>query len=504
MGWPSGSEAAENHCSERSGPCFVLTGVQIDGVSVYPAAAMANFYSVYLAREVGMADLVRIATAITDQYRADGYFLSRAVVPGQTFDGGIAHIRVYEGYVSEVAIVGEPSAPMERMLRSLTEVRPLRLRELERRLSVAADAPAVKLTTRIEPDIDNPAAHRLRVTIDRTKASGSLSVDNRGTRGAGPWEAYLRGSFDSIFEMGDRVTAGAQTIPDRPKEFVQGDLGYAIPLDDGATLSFSGALAQTNSDQVAIPSKSTGRNLSVGLSLPIERSKNFGLWTGVSLDARHVEQDASTGSQYSDDLRVIRLWMRAEDRDDDGNSNASVQMSYGLPGLGASKGLSLTHSRADADGRFLKFSTHAARYQDVGSYAGIYVAADGQWSNDPLLASEEFTVGGVPYGRAYDYAELSGDDGGAVTVELRMGANPEIGPVTFLQAYGFGDVGETWNKSAPPNRQSKHLASAGGGLLVTLLDKFYLRLEAAKPLTQASYAPKDRGWRYFFSLLALF
>jgi hemolysin activation/secretion protein len=60
--------------------CFVLTGVQLQGVSAFPASELAYTYEDYLTRPVAVEDLVKVAASITDHYRAEGYFLTRAAV----------------------------------------------------------------------------------------------------------------------------------------------------------------------------------------------------------------------------------------------------------------------------------------------------------------------------------------------------------------------------------------------------------------------------------------
>jgi hemolysin activation/secretion protein len=114
-------------CGKPGADCFVLTSLTIDGVTAYPLRDLAPLYADYLAREISQEDLVRIAQAITDKYRSDGYFLSRAVVPPQGPQRGQARIFVYEGYVGEVEVVGDAAPAFEALLGGLAERRPLRL-----------------------------------------------------------------------------------------------------------------------------------------------------------------------------------------------------------------------------------------------------------------------------------------------------------------------------------------------------------------------------------------
>ena len=56
-------------------PLFNLTAVSVKGAVAISGAAIWAAYQPYLGKRVSQADLAAIAAAITDQYRAAGYFL---------------------------------------------------------------------------------------------------------------------------------------------------------------------------------------------------------------------------------------------------------------------------------------------------------------------------------------------------------------------------------------------------------------------------------------------
>lgn len=120
------------------------------------------------------------------------------------------------------------------------------------------------------------------------------------------------------------------------------------------------------------------------------------------------------------------------------------------------------------------------------------------------MLSEEFAPGGLPYGRAYNYAEISGDSGVAGLAELRFGFSPKRSTVTFFQTYAFVDAAKVWNKPTTFGLRSAALASAGGGFRLTLRDRMTLRVEAARPLTRRPFETGDKHWRGFVSLWAGF
>lgn len=493
-------------CVPASDDCFVLMALTVDGVTAYPMKDIAPFYAVYLTREVSMADLVRIAQAITDKYRADGYFLARAVVPPQTGPRGVVHLAVYEGYISEVQVDGPAAGAVDALLAGVTDSRPLKLADLDHRLTLATDRPGLRLKTHLEPVIDDPARHRLVVYADRQRLALSLYADNRGTEAAGPWQLYSRLAANSAFVAGDQIAASVLTIPEDPEEFVQGELAYLYPLASGGSLGVraSAARARDASANLGQVVGNENQSASVRWSHPLARGRKHAVWGALAFDASRIQQDWGAGGGYEDNLRVLRASVFATRQDDGRSLTGFAQVSRGLDILGASDAPGRTRSRWDADGQFWKVNLHASHYRDLGRRAGVYVQADAQWSPDTLLAGEEFAAGALPYGRAYNYAEIAGEKGAGALVELRYGWDPKPQAISFLQLYGFADTAKVWRKDAFPGFKSAALASAGGGARITVNRRATLRLELARPLTRAPYVTGDKDWRLFTSLNAAF
>nr|QQZ51231.1 hypothetical protein JKL49_09050 [Phenylobacterium glaciei] len=96
--WPQDEATPEAACGKPDSGCFQLNAVSLEGLTVYKPGDLAPLYQAYLTREVSTADLVTIATAITDKYRADGYFLSapwfrlRRLGPGSRGSGSMRAI----------------------------------------------------------------------------------------------------------------------------------------------------------------------------------------------------------------------------------------------------------------------------------------------------------------------------------------------------------------------------------------------------------------------------
>ena len=480
--------------------CFVLTSVTIQGVSAYPLADLAPTYDQKLASRVGVADLVQTADAITERYRRDGYFLTRAVVAPGDHTQGAAYIVVYEGYIGTISVEGSAADAVDPILQPLKDGRALTVSVLDRRLSLASDIPGVRLTSRIEPMLDDPSQHKLVVTADLDRIEGGVYADNRGTDAQGPWQAYVTASVNSAVLDGDRITVSALTVPENPNELSFGEIAYSAPL--GAATRLRAALSAYTTD--APPGASgwlsgESQAASLGLTQSLMRSRDASVWTIAALDVRQVEQTYQQIGSVEERLSVARLTLSGRRKLGQGYVAGWAQVSQGLDWFGATNEPSPNLSRLDATSEFTKVNFNASIYQDLGRYVGIYAEASAQYSADPLLASEEFYVGGPAVGRAYNYGELSGDAGMAGVFELRAGWDPQPAAISFAQGYAFVDAAQVVNHS-PTGDVSRALSSAGVGTRITFQQRATLKVELARPLGPRPYTEPDNGWRVFVSL----
>ncbi|WP_269515162.1 ShlB/FhaC/HecB family hemolysin secretion/activation protein [Brevundimonas subvibrioides] len=480
--------------------CFVLTSMTIQGVSAYPLADLAGTYDQNLARKIGVADLVATADAITTRYRQDGYFLTRAVVAPGDHSTGAAYIVVYEGYLVDIQVTGAAAEKVWPILEPLKDGRALTVAMLDHRLALASDIPGVTLTSRIEPVPDNPSQHRLVVTADLKRIEGGVYVDNRGSEAQGPWQAYVTASVNSAVVPGDQITVSALTVPEDPQELSYGEVSYSALIAEETRLKASVSTYATDA-----PAGSVGwlsghsQAASIAVTQMLVRSRERSLWASASLDVRKVEQTYQLLGGIEERLTVARAMLSGRLKLDAGYVAGSLQVSQGLDVFDATRTPSPDLTRSDATGEFTKATFNVSAYRDIGRYMGVYGEAAGQWASDPVLASEEFYVGGPGFGRAYDYGEISGDTGMAASVELRAGWDPQPRAITFAQGYAFVDVGWVSNETSS-GRIDADRVSAGFGTRITFEDRVTFKVELAKPLTGSPDAEPASGWRAFFGV----
>ena len=165
--------------------------IVVEGSTVYTPLQIGALTAAYENRPMVLADLFRLANDITVKYRADGYILSRAVLPAQnlTAKDSVPRIVIIEGYVSSYKIVGYRSPILERYAQKITESRPLKASVLERYLLLANDLAGVTARAVLSP-AQAEGGSLLTIEINHKTLDGNLSADNRGTVYIGPDQLY--------------------------------------------------------------------------------------------------------------------------------------------------------------------------------------------------------------------------------------------------------------------------------------------------------------------------
>jgi hemolysin activation/secretion protein len=493
----------------------VLTGVDIEGATVYPSSELAELYTPLLATRITRTDIERLLDAITKKYRDDGYVLVRAIAPPQRLDLGVLRIRVIEGYVDRITFSGATPAPTERLqefLRPITEDRPLQLSTLERHTLILGELPGVEMRAALRP-IDEPAGiYELRVDLVHKEIGGALGLDNRGTQSVGPYQGFGVVDFHSVLGRLETTRLTLYTIPIQPKELVYGEVRHEEPIGSLGTragLSLSKSISHPGDDLRHQDVQSFSTRIGLDLRHPLMRARSESLYLTGQAYWSDAEQEVTGIKAFSDHIRAIGAGLRYNLVDSWGGQNlAQLSLVQGLPILNASDGGDDELSRPRGHGDFFKGVIELARQQQIEGPFAASITLTGQKAATTLLSGEEFALGGARFGRAYDPSEITGSNGAAGVVELQYnGQIPGLGPELTYQLYGFGDFGVVWNTDIEGGGVKKDsLASAGGGVRFGWGGKYMAEVEIAKPLTRgvASEGNSNDLVRVFFRLTGSF
>jgi hemolysin activation/secretion protein len=500
---------------------FVLSAIEISGMTAYSDAEVQKIYARYLGQEISVATLFDIMTDLHNKYLQDGYTLSRVFLPAQDIKDGIAKIDVVEGYINAVEL--DPSMPSSLVtddaVRRILAMRPLNTIELERLLLIMNALPRMGVGAILasldekSPDAKTPGALRLILRNEPTDEEISgIGIDNHGSVFTGP---YQISGFGRVFDVGvahstlEISSTLSTSLPEQ--QFVS--LDYSMPIlgASGTMLSFTTSIAKTepgsNLDRLDI--KGMSKFIAADISYPVIRQRAMMLKANATFDIRNSKTDILDDLLYDDRLRVLRAGFNFSASDPFyGVTLVDFHYARGLDILGARETGSFKLSRQDGASDFNKMTGVIGRLQSLPRGFELYGLLTGQYAFEPLLSAEEFGFGGGVMGRGYNPSEIAGDRGIAGTLELRYNAEPLPTPFTIqAQPYVFYDAGKVWNID---NNDTTHMsaASSGAGSRFTMEKGWNMDLNLAFPLTRpAQNTPKyshKYGPRIMFELRKAF
>ena len=201
-----------------------------------------------------------------------------------------------------------------------------------------------------------------------------------------------------------------------------------------------------------------------------------------------------------------------------GRYSASWHDSLGLNTFGLGLGGNFWYSGSRTNLRNIANSPHATghwvvlnpgyvRSLEVFTNWVTWLRADGQWASEPLIANEEFGIGGVNSVRGYQAGQVFGDEGWHVSLEQQtppqvVGSLNGGAPLIFRGSV-YMDYAETYLLDPQGRAPSTALWGTGFGIVASLgscwESRFLFSLPLLKSPANGAYAPF-----FNFSLTAQF
>jgi hemolysin activation/secretion protein len=495
---PSVPQLAQPKVQASQVPLFRLQSISVRGAQAISPKTFAPIYRPYLGRRVSQRDLEIIADRISAVYRKAGYYLSRAIIPPQDVKRGHLTIRVIEGSIVQIRMVGDQTDRfgVRKVLEPILKERPSRLKTVERQLLLANVRPGVHIADTAIEEIGSSTGHfRLIVTVKTWGLFAAFGIDDLGTYAIGPLQSYATTSLNSLVFSGDSLAFSASTVPDSIHDFRYGRVSYDVPIRDNVYVGATALQSEAVPDDYRrlTNTRTFTRIYDIHGSVVALATRENWLTLGAGFGVVDSKQTENTGTDYSDRAPTITLNANYKSHDGFGGWNyVGLIWRQGLNSLGATQSNDPLISRYGAKPDFSVLAFSYSRLQTISNDWSIKAAVAGQFASGPLLTSEEFYLGGSAYGPGY----YSGDNGYAGIAELRFTQSVKSDFVKAYQLYGFVDGGQTWYM----HEDAESLVSAGGGLRLQLDHDVRAGLGVAVPVSYTSQTDEWRRARVLFSL----
>ncbi len=471
-----------------------IGAIVIDGLTVMGRDAFAATIEPFAGRPLDRTELAQLADAIAARLRAEGYILATAWIPEQRLVNGMLRVRVDEGRIDAVRLVGTQNAALRQQLERLVGSGPVTLTELQREVLLADDLPGVWIkATRFEHEGN---ARVLVVEAQKNDVGGGVLLATDGTKPLGPVRARIDVDANGLISPRDRIDLSFSATPIDPEELAFFSARYTVIVSDsGTSLGLFGSLSRTEPGAYLANRQLLGKAWQGGIRLshPLMRSQARSLWLEASGEVQDLRQDSFGTLARHDRIALARLGFYGFGPVAGGTLQGRATLSQGLGILGATGKSDPLASRFDARPDFTTLSWWLNWRRGIAPRVSLVLATTGQLSSAPLLIGESFSLGGTNFLRGYDFAQRVGDEGITGLAELRYDLAKPLGESSNLQLYAFADAGTVSNLAGGLGGGT--LASSGGGLRTDITGDLDLDFEVAVPVTEDRYDTGNRAPR---------
>ena len=455
---------------------ILIKTFEFKGSSIFNEKELAKAISDYYGKKLTLAQIYQAADVIENLYRRRGYMLASVYLPAQKISSGKVILEILEGRRGEILVEGEMKSYTEAFIKQqLDELSASKIVSediLEKEILLLNELPGLTARAIISPGKEYGSSD-VTFKVEEDIVSGTVRLNNYGRDSIG--ETRLEGGliYANPFGIGDQFNFSAIVSDSASMVFVRIDYD-ALINNSGTRLGFGVSNFDYEVDTAKIGLAGTlegsGTNTSIKLVHPYVRARREQMDLGFVI--RHSETD-ETGITISPDRSISLLDLVFAWRLTHGN-RAKTSMTAML-----STNFDDYVEVTNEEGQKAKLSLDVVYFQPLSANWFYSLKLNAAHSSDPLADVERFRIGGPTSVRAFPSAELAGDRGAVVSLDVGKSFRAADGII--MTAKAFVDAGSV-SRELPLAGESKSESLAGFGLgLVTLFGMDHsLQLEVVK------------------------
>ncbi len=448
--------------------------------------------------------------ALEKRYHDLGFGTVYVDIPEQEVADGLVRLRVTEGKLARVRVLGARYFGNRLILAQIPEARagavpniPDLQQELARLNQETPDRTVVPVLHAGE----TPGTVDLDLKVqDRLPVHGSVELNNARTVDTDALRFNASLSYDNLFQAGNSLSLQYQTAPQAPDEIEVFAGTYVFKFGPGNPALAIYAI-NTNSNVATIGTLNVlgaGDIFGARLLFPITLSatRNDSVSLGVDYKKFRNTINVTTDQVVPTNVNYLPFSLNYTSTllGGHGTTSLSATLTWALREV-VSHTAAFENAREGAPTDFAYLRGTAARLQELPYGFAAQLQFDGQLSSSPLIANEQFNVGGVSSVRGYYESEELGDSGLRGSFELHSPAwRGSLWGGTQVYVLGFYDWASIELQHALFNQlNSETIRSTGAGFRFNTLGKLDAYFDWAHPLVHGLRTPADVD-RYNFSV----
>lgn len=407
---------------------FDVLEFEVAGNSLLEPAEIQRVLTPYLGFDRTIADIDAARAALEDFYKEKGYITVIVDVPEQSVIDAVLRLEVTEGRVDRLMVTGadynRPSL-IKKAVPSLGEGTAPNLNEVRTELSDVNAVSGREVTPVFRAGMA-PGTVDVDLAVNDTKPLGaSVALNDQYNGSTSRLRLVASVQYDNLFQANHSANFLYQSSPEDFDEIQVFSGSYFFPVL-GPDLGFVVYGLASNTDVATVDGITViGEGFTLGgrAVISLDSSGDFIQSFIVGLDFKDFE-DSVTLEDVEDvfDLPVSYLPFTAQYQSILAGENATTQFNLGVTFafdrvVGDDE--EFAQIRNDAEASFV-YLYGGASHNRVLSDSGLVLTGevDFQLAPAPLIANEQFAIGGVQSVRGFRQAEALGDSGVRASLQL--------------------------------------------------------------------------------------
>jgi len=451
---------------------LTLKGFHFSGNESHSDYELNKALKEFIGRKVGLSELNNAANTVMKYYKNNSNVVVSAQIPAQEITRNRVKMIIIEGHVGKIHVSNNNHYNSDFILQyaadNIQESQLLQLNKLEKTLLSLNQNAGLHVSSRLERGQQRGEVD-VRFNVDDKKAfNATLAYNNHGSEAISQ-DRYLLGL--NLFNLRNRgghfsaeLLSGTQY-----QELHYSSLRYEEPIvawSGHAGLSIGSGTYEVANQLDGLNLQGDNETLSFFLRHALILKRNLKLNAEVTLAASNAVFSLLGQTSNIDRSRTLAFKLHSTLNALAGENQLSFTLKQGLGEiLGAMKNNAKETSRQDADNRFTTLRLSASHLHPLTPRWSAYGALSGQWTEDKLLASEEWQIGGIDSVRGHFPGAQNGSRGYQSRLELRYSRQsslPLIGALPWV-AYSFMDYGSVDRQASITPNKDHWLSGAGFG-----------------------------------------
>lgn len=483
---------------------FLIREFRVVGSKTLPTASVDKALYSHLGPGRTPEDVESARAALEKAYHEEGYQTVSVSVPPQGINTGVIVLQVTEATVGRLRVKGSRFFDIEKikkMAPALAEGTVPNFNEVQRDIIALNQTADLQVTPSLAVG-KTPGTVDVELTVkDKFPLHGSIELNNRYSANTTPLRLDAALRYDNLWQMGHTIGAGFQIAPQRPSDALIFS-GYYIaraPSIDWVALMLQ-ATRQNSEVSTLGGTDSLGNGEIYGGRFLFNLPSKTGFYHSASMgvDYKDFAQDLVVGNQtISSPLTYwpVSINYNASSIGEYYETEFGAGVTFSFRGTGEDEAIDFDNRRYNANANFFYLRGNLAHTQKLPWDFQLFGEVQGQTTANPLVDTEQYSLGGQSTVRGYLESVVTGDNAIAGTLEFRTPSLLRWLPKgNEMRLFVFIDAGYAMlNDPLPEQTSTFNLWSYGVGASLRLVDHingdFFIGIPQVTQSPSEAYQP---------------